>query len=281
MKLNTYFYRIYPNYNQIYLDSDKNLELYNPAIPACFLINGWLQSSNASWVKFVKDQWIRNSDCNIIVVDWVCISVNYYTAATKDMELVAHYVAEMILSLSDRKNLELSDTIIFAHSIGAHVAGLCGKYLNSLNQQIGTIYASDPAAPCVTSPNLNPPNFRLVSTDAAYVQVLHCSSGVIGVNLPCGDADIYFNKGTNVQCGCGFRKEIDYITKYEPLCSHENCNLYFAYSLDANNVFLAKETTVFKRSFLALFTFAACDPRIEEFYDSSSTYMTVGIHGEK
>lgn len=266
------------------MDNDINLDFYIESNPACFLINGWLQSYNASWVQFVKNQWIKNDSCNVIVVDWVCISVNYYTAATKDIKTVGNYIGEMIQSLAVRKNLRISDTTIFAHSIGAHVAGLCGKYINSFNgSQIGVIYASDPAGPCITSPSLNPPNFRLVSTDAAYVQVLHCSAGVIGVNLLCGDADIYFNKGTNVQCGCGNRVAIDYITKYEPLCSHENCNLYFAYSLDPNNIFSAKQTNIFERTFRSMFTWTECDShtKIEDFYDATSTYMTVGIHGQK
>lgn len=279
-----HLFRLNPNYIQIYLDNEINLEYYSRSNPACFFINGWLQSYNAGWVKFMKNQWIKNDDCNVIVVDWVCISVNYYTAATKDMEIVGSYIGEMIQSLSKRLSLRIPDTTIFSHSIGCHVAGLCGKYINNLNaSQIGTIYASDPAAPCITSPNLNPPNFRLVSTDAAYVQVLHCSAGVIGVLLPCGHADIYFNKGSNVQCGCGCGKNIaiDYITKYEPLCSHENCNLYFAYSLDPKNVFLAKQTSFIQITFLSMFTFTKCDPKVIDFYDTTSTYMKVGIHGEK
>lgn len=166
--------------------------------------------------------------------------------------------------------------------MGAHVAGFCGKYINSLNQsQIGVIYATDAAGPCITYPNLNPENFRLVSTDASYVQVLHCTDGTFGVNVACGDADVYFNKGTKSQCGCGFWKEMDYIIACEPMCSHENCNLYFAYSLDVTNVFSAKQINYDTNSNLSLFNIFNCAINIPDFYDNTSVYMTVGINGQK
>lgn len=180
------------------------------------------------------------------------------------------------------------DTKIFGHSLGAHVAGLSGKYINNLQTtKIGIIFASDAAGVCVTQPEVNPCNFRLCSTDASFVEVFHCTDRTIGVDMSFGDADIYFNTGTNVQCGCTLLMidgEIDQITKCEPLCSHENCNLYFIYSLQTKSIFRGKQRTTLGhssiRSYFSIFNNCASNTNRASFYsDTTSVYITAGVHG--
>lgn len=231
--------------------------LYDTSLPTYFIIHGWTNTYDAKPLLFLKKQWLKNFNANIISVDWSCKANDYFKAATINVKTVGDYIGQMILHLLKNYNLKLSEIIVFGHSMGAHIAGFCGKYVMSHSldgEKIAYIAASDPAGPCFTLPNINPASFRLDALDALYVQVLHCTDGLTGTLEPLGSANVYFNKGTNIQCGCGIPAETDYVNQCEPFCSHNNCLLYFIYSLTETNNFKAKKiaTPVLPASYLLI-----------------------------
>ena len=82
------------------------------------------------------------------------------------------------------------------HSLGAHAAGIAGKYLKS--GQIPIIFGLDPAFPLFTKKNTR---IRLTPSDAKYVQVIHTGTARLSISYPVGHADFYPNWGEH-QPGC-------------------------------------------------------------------------------
>lgn len=282
-------YSANPEYNRIYVDNNtnNNMVYYNKKLPTYFIIHGWDNTYDAPPLIFLKKQWLKNVDANIISVDWSCLATDYFKAATVNIQTVGFHIGKMILYLVKQYGLNLIDTIVFGHSMGAHIAGFSGKYIiSNSGEKLGYIAASDAAGPCITFPIVNEADFRLDPSDATYVQALHCTDELTGTKEKLGSANIYFNKGISIQCGCGVPLESDYVNSCVPFCSHNNCLLYFIYSLTKTNIFKAKQITNYN-SALQYFLFNIisspfCPLNIDKFYaDSSSTYMQVGIQGKE
>lgn len=75
-------------------------------------------------------------------------------------------MAELIEALVNY-GMNLKDLTLVGHSLGAHVAGMSGKMLNS-TEKIGIIIGLDPAS---VGFNFAEKDKRLADTDADYVQV--------------------------------------------------------------------------------------------------------------
>lgn len=265
------------------------MEFYNTSLPTYFIIHGWNNTYDAKPLIFLKTQWLKNFDANIISVDWSCLAKDYFKAATINIRTVGFYIGKMILYLSEKYSLQLDTTIVFGHSMGAHIAGFSGKYVQSNSvggEKLGYIAASDAAGPCITFPAVNQADFRLDPSDATYVQALHCTDGTTGTTKRLGSANIYFNLGIEDQCGCNvLRYESDYVNLCPPFCSHNNCLLYFIYSLTKTNIFKAKQITNFVSTvkYLAFDNplSVVCASNIQSFYNDNGTFMQVGIHGDR
>lgn len=94
--------------------------------------------------------------------------------------------------------LNLDDVIVIGHSLGAHVAGLCGKQLTS--GKLPKIIGLDVASPLFS---YNQPHERLAVGDAIHIESIHTAAGSLGFTSPIGDASFYPNGGRS-QPGCGW-----------------------------------------------------------------------------
>lgn len=115
-------------------------------------------------------------------------------------EISGNYVGNLIATLHTEYSASLGNFHIIGHSLGAHIAGFAGKYVqNATNTTIGRITGLDPAGPLYL---LAGPADRLADTDADLVVVLHTDGGVLGYLGEIGDIDFYANGGTPHQPGC-------------------------------------------------------------------------------
>lgn len=105
-------------------------------------------------------------------------------------------LAELIDFLVSIHGSKLFDLLIFGHSLGAHICGVAGKNVKSM--QIPVIVGLDPAYPMV---NIFDIDSRLSIDDAEHVQVIHTNAGHLGLPYPLGHADFYPNWG-RIQPGC-------------------------------------------------------------------------------
>lgn len=85
----------------------------------------------------------------------------------------------------DPKNIH-----IVGHSLGAHMAGFCGKTFQELTgKKIGHITGLDPAGPCFFQEKTD---LKLKESDAEFVDVIHTDSGVLGLVDPLGSETLNF-----------------------------------------------------------------------------------------
>nr|XP_021184962.2 phospholipase A1 [Helicoverpa armigera] len=120
-----------------------------------------------------------------------------YVASVSNVMPLSHLLYSFIKGLH-KSGYPVSSIHIIGFSLGAHVAGLTGKLVRKkLNATLGRITALDPARPCFARTE-----FRLDKRDAQFVQVVHSSSGVLGLEEPVGHADVYVNGVSSKQPEC-------------------------------------------------------------------------------
>ncbi|KAM8961871.1 endothelial lipase [Pelodytes ibericus] len=176
---------------------------YNTTAKTFIVIHGWTMSGLfESWLhKLVFALQEREQDANIIVVDWIFLAHQLYPDAVNHTKMVGKDIALLMDWLQEKANLSLANVHLIGYSLGAHVAGYAGNYVNGT---IGRITGLDPAGPMFEGVEAHK---RLSPDDADFVDVLHTYTrealGVsIGIQMPVGHIDIYPNGG-DFQPGCG------------------------------------------------------------------------------
>lgn len=82
-------------------------------------------------------KWV---DTNVCGVDWHKLSQTpYKIAAELNTKIVGRYMTEFIQMLIEN-GVDANDISIAGHSLGAHIAGFAGQYLNNGNVTLGRIY---------------------------------------------------------------------------------------------------------------------------------------------
>ncbi|XP_013779480.1 pancreatic lipase-related protein 2-like [Limulus polyphemus] len=183
--------------------TDKNSISNSGIIPSAntkILIHGvTLRFSSERWLKKMKDEYLKQGDYNIILVDWSKGSWFPYYQAVANARLVGAEIAQLISRLQEVKGISLDSVHLIGHSLGAQVAGYAGERLNKVRRITGL----DPAGPYFTG---TPENIRLDRSDAEFVDVIHTDSSKIllyGLSTTevVGHVDFFPNKG-NEQPGC-------------------------------------------------------------------------------
>lgn len=208
---------------------------YNMSSKTFIVVHGWTMSGLfETWLyKLVQALQERENDANIIVVDWILLAHQLYPDAVNNTKLVGRDIATLLDWLQEKANLSLENVHVIGYSLGAHVAGYAGNYVNGT---IGRITGLDPAGPMFEGVEAHK---RLSPDDAAFVDVLHTYTrealGVsIGIQMPIGHIDIYPNGG-DYQPGCGLSDVIGAIA-YGSIgeavkCEHERSVHLFVDSL--------------------------------------------------
>jgi pancreatic triacylglycerol lipase len=109
-----------------------------------FIIHGFLDYRKKKWIGELKDALLKVENLNVIVVDWSKGNGFPYTQATANTQIVGAEIAKLINSFVDKKNAKMADFHLIGHSLGSHVAGYAGQYLNG---KIARITGLDPAGP--------------------------------------------------------------------------------------------------------------------------------------
>ncbi|GAB1868327.1 phospholipase A1 [Camponotus japonicus] len=190
---------------------------FDPTKPTRFITHGWMNSRSSSACLLIRDAYVKNEDCNVIVVDWSKISMRPYIWASKRVSMVGQFISTMIDFLEEQ-GMDLSKTILIGHSLGAHVAGLAARNAQS---EISFVVGLDPALPGFY---LAGPGSRISSGDAQYVEIIHTNGGLLGLLRAIGDSDFYPNGGQK-QVGC--------LLDIGGACSHARSFRFFAESISS------------------------------------------------
>ncbi|XP_040005654.1 lipase member H-like isoform X2 [Xiphias gladius] len=169
---------------------------FNLSRPTTFIIHGYRPTGSPPvWIKNLTELLLAREDTNVVVVDWNhgAANVNYLKAVENTRKAAANLTA--FIEMMKEHGASLSSIHLIGISLGAHISGFVGA---NLNGSIGRITALDPAGPQFTG---TPPEDRLDSTDARFVDVLHTDIDALGFREPLGHIDFYANGGTD-QPGC-------------------------------------------------------------------------------
>lgn len=206
---------------------------FNATAKTIFIIHGWTMSGMfESWMhKLVSALMQRETDANVVVVDWIAMAQQLYPDAVNHTHDVGLDIAGMLNWLQDEQQLPLDHVHLIGYSLGAHVAGYAGTFVRG---SIGRITGLDPAGPMFEGVEEAK---RLSPDDADFVDVLHTYTrealGVsIGIQQPIGDIDIYPNGG-DVQPGCALGDVLAVAGNFMAVmkCEHERAVHLFVDSL--------------------------------------------------
>jgi pancreatic triacylglycerol lipase len=168
---------------------------------------------------------LESDDLNLFVVDWSkgAKTLNY-TEARFRVNDVAKVVANFIELVHDYAGLNYENITMVGFSLGAHISGIAGKFLDGF---VKKIVGLDPAGPLF---EYNDPDNRLSRDSATYTECLH-TTRYYGFQRPICHVDVYFNSGSK-QPGCLNKSGED----FEP-CSHSRVLEYFIEALNNPRAF--------------------------------------------
>lgn len=160
---------------------------FDAAKPTKVIIHGYFNSRVSPVNKEITAAYLANYDVNVIVVDWSAGSMNlFYNIAAGRTTGVARTVAEFLDQLLDVDTKMWEQLTVVGHSLGAHIAGLSGKFVT--NGKIGKIVGLDPAGPLFRTVGFTR---RLHKTDAKFVEVIHTNWRLLGIVQALGTVDYY------------------------------------------------------------------------------------------
>ena len=199
---------------------------FNPAHPTRVTIHGWNGSGSARVNTAVHRALFEVGDFNCITVDWSAgAGTANYISARNRVGPTGVVAANLLRMISETTGADVSTMSAIGHSLGGHVAGFIGK---NLFGQLGSIVALDAALPLFSIDN---PDGRTDAADALYVESIHTNAGLLGFDVPIGDANFYPNWG-RTQPGCG----IDVSGN----CAHARSHEFFAESITTTVGFWAR-----------------------------------------
>ncbi|KAL0838687.1 hypothetical protein ABMA28_016757 [Loxostege sticticalis] len=207
-----------------YILLDENAEPVDPrkkvdlaGAPLKVITHGWIASADDPSVALIKDAYLHTRHCNIIAVDWRPMANTCYCQAVVNVKIVGKSIARFLDAVNMRYGVGGGDMHLIGHSLGAHVVGIAAWRTSFI---INRVTGLDPAFPIFEVPFLYPPEERIDSACAAFVDIIHTCGGLMGFVRPIGHLDFYPNSGMLIQPSC--------IYSSDPLsCSHAKSYEYY------------------------------------------------------
>lgn len=84
--------------------------------------------------------YLLHEDVNVIVVGWGVLAADVYPVAANNTRKVGEFLGDFLEFLNRESNLEYKDVHISGHSLGSHVAGYAGAYLDGRIGRITGIF---------------------------------------------------------------------------------------------------------------------------------------------
>ncbi|KAK8405537.1 hypothetical protein O3P69_001833 [Scylla paramamosain] len=225
-------------YYQLVFGDLANLQAspLNPDQTTHVIYHGFNDEGLTGWIRNAKTELLKQCDCNVIVVDWKLLAVApWYFTAVHNLYKTANHTASLLDWIAAEVGLMPKQLHITGHSLGAHGAGLTGKYIKT--GTVSRITGLDPAGPLFYTVSKDQ---RLDKTDALFVDVLHTNGGSIvegccGLLKPLGHVDFYPNGGEH-QAGCVIKQRLDLINigdVFNGACSHMRATQIWVESIAA------------------------------------------------
>ncbi|KAL5239617.1 hypothetical protein ACI65C_007027 [Semiaphis heraclei] len=222
-----YWNSVIGNDKSIKIKSNHEYEIsehWIPNLPLKVIIHGWLDSMiHKDGVSCIKTAYVNVGGYNVITVDWGGIAAfrNYLLPVLMTSKIGAR-LAKVLDNIVDLGVIEPENIHLIGHSLGAHIAGVCGSLMKS--GKIGRITGLDPAAPGFEVAKLQKKGLK--KADALFVDVIHTSGGSTGIYNSAGHADFFPNGGSVPQPGCYDGMNLDRIFGLVG-CSHSRAYMLY------------------------------------------------------
>uniref|UniRef100_A0A2P2I6H1 Pancreatic lipase-related protein 2-like n=2 Tax=Hirondellea gigas TaxID=1518452 RepID=A0A2P2I6H1_9CRUS len=199
-------------------------------------IHGFRSRGNAPWMKLLVGELLRSaSNSNVVVLHWAKGSSVSYTQAIANLRVVARQLAYFLHTLQNVLGFPMSSLHLIGHSLGAHLAGIAGTYMQDVySTKLHRITGLDPAHPYH---NLLEPVTYLDRSDALFVDIIHSDNTTIlgfpltvGIMDAIGHLDYYPNGGGN-HPGCDVSGDLR--------CAHRRAIVFFVDSIRQECPFIA------------------------------------------
>ena len=191
---------------------------WDPKLPLKVIIHGFTNSITSPIIQKLKNAYLKTGKYNVVGVDWgqLC-PAPFYVTSRVHVSGTGAKVGEFLDSLIKKNLTEKSLMHVIGHSLGAHVAGISGKSMNT--DKPNRITGLDPAGPLF---QFTGKDGKIYKTDAEIVDIYHTNAGTLGKSESLGSVDFYPNGGRS-QPGCW----VDIFGS----CAHSRSFELFAYSI--------------------------------------------------
>ncbi|XP_072391902.1 phospholipase A1-like [Diabrotica undecimpunctata] len=227
--------------NGTLLDSSNLEDVKYAKEKIVFILHGWASSATVDWVLDMKNAFLTiYPNSSVITIDWSGPASQPYSISSINTYDVGNFMADMILDLINKHNVDIKKFLLVGHSLGGQACGFAGKKLQSVGKILPRIIGLDPAGPLFS---IRPKDKRLNPTDAEVVEVIHSDGGRFGFDNPCGTID-FFPNGGKWQPGCQKIDLLDITSVADPVtCDHQRSHEYFTEAILNPGDFLATKCT--------------------------------------
>ncbi|XP_022103763.1 pancreatic lipase-related protein 2-like [Acanthaster planci] len=185
-------------------DDASSLGAFDAQRRTVVVAHGFTSSLHDDYFIGIREAILSQFDVNVIMVDWrkAAAGLHNYLQCRVNSRLVGRQLGILLKLLHEHRSLDYADVHIVGHSLGAHLAGFAGKYLEG---QIGRITGLDPAKPGFKD-HTDLPDCILDKSDAQFVDVIHSDRGhsIYGLQTAIGHQDFYPNNKEFNQIGCNY-----------------------------------------------------------------------------
>ncbi|XP_074041196.1 lipase member H isoform X1 [Leptinotarsa decemlineata] len=198
----------------------SNINFSNPTV---FFSHGFLESSRSDDAVYMRDKHLLLGDYNIILVNSERLLAGpFYVTSALNCLPIGKYCAKFVDFLVSL-GLQLKNVQIIGQSLGAHIAGITGKYITT--GKVSRITGLDPAGPYFS---LVGADEKIGKEDGYFVDIVHTNAGAFGLKENLGTVDIWVNGGSH-QPACDVLKIIKRAPGNIPELVF--CNHYQAYRM--------------------------------------------------
>ncbi|XP_017070913.1 lipase member H-A isoform X2 [Drosophila eugracilis] len=183
------------------------------------IVHGYLGSRTHGSIMPLRNAYTAQGYDNVLVADWGPVANLDYPTSRLAVKKVARVLSKLLEDFLQRHGVSLDGVHVIGHSLGAHIAGLIGRYFNGT---LGRVTGLDPALPLFSSRS----DDSLHSNAAQFVDVIHTDYPLFGDIRPRGTVDFYPNFGLAPQPGC---ENVDVVAANS--CSHNRAVMFYAESI--------------------------------------------------
>ncbi|XP_041988208.1 phospholipase A1-like [Aricia agestis] len=223
-----FYYGSVEDYEELPLSAGAEIlagDWYNRTRPTTVITHGFTGVAEGRAMQALAGAYLQRGH-NVALLAWEC------GAAAHGPSYVGSYISWAVpnaiklgveladaLGVLSRAGLELGDTRLVGHSLGAHVFGIAGHQLSRSGTRLPCIIGLDPSGMGWEN---RPAALRLSAGAAAAVLVLHTDPDRYGIRGRAGTFDVWPNARPTrvVQPGCTPRRGGSAMFSDKDLCNH-------------------------------------------------------------